>query len=137
MASSKFVLPWPFCPTKTLKRSRGASSTGWRLRTPVAVNSSIFTWSPAAPRASARSDAHRHDDAEILVAAERSDQAGAELAAESEGDLIRRHLTEQLDDVLRVEPDRDGLAVVLGVELLANLAEVWIVARDRHAVFAR
>ena len=40
------------------------------------------------------------------------------------------NLRQQLDDVLRVESDRDGLAAVVGLELLADLAEVGVVALD-------
>ena len=62
---------------------------------------------------------------------------GSSSPPSDERDLVARHLAEQLDDVLRVEADRDRLAVVLGLELLANLAEVRVVARDGDAVLGR
>jgi hypothetical protein len=55
-----------------------------------------------------------------------------ELAAERQRDLIARHLAQQLDDVLGIEPDRSRLGVVLGLELLADLAEIGVIARDGH-----
>lgn len=41
IASSRFVLPWPLSPTKTLNRSRGSSRTGRRLRTPSRASAQI------------------------------------------------------------------------------------------------
>ena len=60
-----------------------------------------------APRSARSSDPHRHDDAEIVIAAERLDEPGSSSPPSDERDLVARHLAEQLDDVLRVEADRD------------------------------
>src|SRR5687768_1899198 len=126
MVSSRLVLPCPLSPANTWNRAPGASSIRARLRTPSRLRCSIR-------RSAARGlDAHRHHDAEVIVAGERLEQAGVELAAEVEADLVAGHLRQQLDDVLGVEADRDRRAVVLGVELLADLAEVRVVAGDRE-----
>src|SRR5262249_48626796 len=86
IASSRWVLPWPLSPENTLNRSRGSSDSGRRLRTPRATRAWIR-----------RSDPHRHDHAEVVVAGQRAQQARVELAVERDRDLVARHLREQLD----------------------------------------
>src|SRR6185503_1463009 len=119
MVSSRLVLPCPLSPANTWNRAPGASSTRARLRTPSRLRCSTR-----------RSDPHRHDDPEVVVAGQRLEQARVELAAEVEADLVAAHLGQELDDVLRIEADRDRGPRVFGVELLADLAHVRVVARD-------
>jgi len=77
-----------------------------------------------------KSDPHRHDDAEVLVGAEPLERPWVELAAELRTDMVRVHRAEQFDHVLGVEPDRNGLAGEVGLELLGDLADVRVVAGD-------
>src|SRR5690348_12788292 len=109
MASSRFVLPWPLSPTKTLKPVPGVRTVGTRLRKPC-------SWRPRSSKRS-ESDAHRHDDAEVVVRLGGPEERRVELARQLERQLLGGHLREQLGEVLRVEADAERRAGVADVDL--------------------
>src|SRR4051794_38867712 len=133
MASRTLVLPWPLSPHSTLKRGCGSIKTSARLRNWRASRAWMRTGGPArGGRRRGRSDAHRHDDADVaaaLGALGGAHQPRVELAVELELDLVAFHLAEELDEVLGVEADRERRAVVADVEALVRLAQVRVVAR--------
>src|SRR3990172_9150702 len=130
MASSRLVLPWPLSPESTLKRGEGSSVSGARLRN---------AWSWRARRSKsggARSDAHRHDDAEVVRSLGRPHDARIELAAQLQADLLGRHLPEEVAEVLGVEADAERRAGVADLEFLLDLAELRVVAGDLEGTLA-
>jgi hypothetical protein len=51
---------------------------------------------------------------------------GSSSPTERDRDLVTRHLGQELDHVLGVEADRDRVRIVLGLEFLADFAEVGV-----------
>jgi hypothetical protein len=82
---------------------------------------------------SCRSDAHRHDDAEVVRALDGAEDAGVELALEVEVDLLGVHDLEDLDQVAGVEAGDQRLALVLDLDLLVGDAEVGVVGGQLKA----
>src|SRR5688572_22275960 len=113
MASSRLVFPWALSPWKTLKRAEGSRTTGARLRKPSSWRTWRSTpagrWRYVGVGVRARSDAHRHDHAHVVGGVGRPDHRGIELARQLEADLLGAHLGQEVDEVLRVEADRERL----------------------------
>src|SRR5687768_12621177 len=109
------VLPWPFSPARTLKRGPGRKVSGARFLT-------CASWRARSSRERPlESDAHRHDDADVLRVAGRANQDRVQLGRQLDPDALRLHLAEQLEHVLRVDADGDGRARVLRLELFLDL----------------
>jgi hypothetical protein len=53
---------------------------------------------PGSAGSGLRSDPHRHDHTQVVVAGVRTDEARTQLATECDRDLVARHLHEELDD---------------------------------------
>src|SRR5215471_16563666 len=107
----------------TLKRAEGSKLVGARLRNDVVWRARRST------RAGPRLDTHRHDDAEVVFAVARLDHCRVELAGDLDPDVVGDHLREEIREVARIEADRDGLALVVDLELLAHLAELRVIRR--------
>src|SRR5262245_34866431 len=120
-ASSRFDFPWPFSPASTCRPEPKKTGSGERLRKRRGVISEKR-------KSSFRLQSHRHDD--VQVAGCRSDvplglaHALRVLVFELEADLLGLRLVQKVEQVLRVQADRDGLAVELDVDLFIAPAQL-------------
>src|SRR5436309_1528232 len=126
MASSVFVLPWPFSPARTLNGGCSAMACEARLRN--ARTSSVAIASTRPPR----SDAHGHDDGEEALVAPRLDDDRIELAGDAESHLVLVERREHVEDVADVEADRHVGAGVVDRDLVEGIAAVGVLAGDPH-----
>src|SRR5689334_4717626 len=69
-----------------------------------------------------RSDAHRHDDAQVALVSDGAHEQRVEVAGQLDADTVRLDLPQELEHVLRVDADGDLRPVVGGLDLFLHLA---------------
>src|SRR5437773_5515006 len=78
------------------------------------------------------SNAHRHDDGDIVVRRLRPDDDGVELAADADQDALLVECREHVEEIPRIEPEGHLASLVLHGHLVEALATVRTFARKAH-----
>ena len=71
-----------------------------------------------------RLNTHRHDNTAVPLVLDAFDQAGTQRILELEDHLLALHGCDGVQDIARVEPDRELLALVVDLEGLLGLPQV-------------
>src|SRR5207253_3431614 len=130
--------PCPFSPTTRFQPGPKETMSDERLRKARVVSSSRRKMVPGRTIAGRASKPHRHDDVQIARRAVDPALGGAEtlrvLVLQLEADAFGLRLVEEVEKVLRVQPDRQRLAVVSDVERLGSLTELLARGGDRQEI---
>src|SRR3954468_12503593 len=113
----------------TFRRGAASSSSAVRLRTPRMLSrsnrSDLFTVRPTRVPEERVSNSHRHDHGDVVlprVRRCRANHRGVELAAETGFDLLVGDGAQHVEEVARVEADRQLGSRVVARELVEALA---------------
>src|SRR5437899_12611084 len=114
MASSRFVLPCPLSPSTAVTPASSATSASAYERKSVSQRR----------RTSKSGHSHRHEQIQELSAIGRTDDRGLQRIECRHHNLVAWCHFHTIEQILRVERDRELVALVLRVEFFMGLAHV-------------